>query len=237
MAILCRQLKWPHGITPQSIVKAVQDVMEGARGDGEGGEPGGAEEGDGGARDQQVAVQQRELRQPEGEEVDDSIREVAFVVDQAASDLASWNAILELRNRTQNRLCTMALGELFATARRQHIWRVHKNGWLPLEGTENLDVLWQTWQPVIPAEDVGNLHVVVIHHRRKMVRRKTIRLQNNEVILRGGIPLHVAMEEIIRFDHATCRHFDAHHRRLTRRDACSGIGERRRRLMGHPLRR
>ena len=87
-------------------------------------------------------------------------------------------------------------------------------------------MLWQTWQPVIPAQNVGNLHVVVIHHRRKMVRRKTIRLQNDEVILRGGIPLHVAMEEIIRFDHATCRHFDAHNGGFASGDTCTRIGER-----------
>ena len=87
-------------------------------------------------------------------------------------------------------------------------------------------MLWQTWQPVIPAEDVGDLHVMVIHHRRKVVRRKTIRLQDDEVILRGRIPLHVTVEEVIRFNHASDWHLYANYCGFAGGDTRLGIGER-----------
>lgn len=73
-------------------------------------------------------------------------------------------------------------------------------------------------QPLFPADDMSDFHLVVVHHRGQMISGKAIRLENDLVIHLGAVKAHMAAHQVVKVDGFASRHFHAKDVRL------AGIG-------------
>ncbi len=59
---------------------------------------------------------------------------------------------------------------------------MHPNGFFPAKGAQDVHMQGEGRQPLHGADNMGDVHQVVIHHRAQMVGWQTIRFEQHGII-------------------------------------------------------
>ena len=77
-----------------------------------------------------------------------------------------------------------------------------KPGDVPAHGLVNRDLPERVAQMVVTANDVGDVHVVIIDHDGQHIGRRIVSAQQHEIIDLGGVDFHASLDAV--FDDAVC---------------------------------
>ena len=118
----------------------------------------------------------------------------------------------EEREDGEAHLVAVALRELAAARGFEQQGQVGEFGLrgLPAESAVEQVVQRQRGEPLLAADDVGDLHQVIVHDVGQMVGRQCVgRLVEHLVVERRGVDLHVAADQVVHPHRLVGRHLEA----------------------------